>query len=336
MSLKKKTVTYEKYGTQIIKRLCDEAPLHLIGIRHSVIDLVDTEMELMRMSAGYSNHKHCNSKDALEHDVNLKRKNVYDLAWSRFVEVDPSPDKQCKYVPWVVSRYVNGGIPMWEDLDRAHCALDEYYDMSKRRVFQNNEDLKQYADVNTFKTLAELEATIRKINKVGMDMGAADQRFVDNVQKFHESGDIEIIWQSDDKQQSVLKLNTVEASTELFSQRASWCTAPKGNRYFSNYSQQGPLYTFTDLGEDWYYQLHIPSHQFMDKNDCSVHIGSVRIPYSMMAHYINNVLGVRYEYLAYNTISVLFGILYSNDFYNMYNKLCRSLDENVTIGIIKL
>ena len=297
---RKKEITKQKFGEALINKVIEDRSAedeYLVGqaiykYETALAEYNNVKAMVERGSLVDDDTGRTTDEILLSHEEAVKeyKNRLYDAMWSQFVDVDPTPEKQCKYVPWIVNRYLNGGIALWEDLSRTKTALEAHYDMVTRRVFQNMPDdnkFKPYGDINRFKSLNDVEIMLREIMSSGTDLNEATKKFLANVQKYSSNGGVTVIWKSADNLSHVMKLNTVEASTALFAQKTSWCTAPQGNSYFAGYSRQGPLYTFTNLADDWYFQLHPESRQFMDKDDYRATVETSNIPIEMWRAYVS-------------------------------------------------
>ena len=198
---------------------------------------------------------------------------IFAAYWSVANNADPTPNN--KYATWIVKQYIarsNEGIQRLEDMDRVNIALSFHNDMVNRRRFQNSDDpnFTKLSDINKFTSLVELETFVRRVKNGNLDANEWTKRFIKNMERFHSSGDVDIFYQSEDKMKYAIELKSVEASTALFAQKTSWCTAPEGNIYFDDYLKEGPLYCLIDLKRSEFIQIHSESRQCMDKDDVPV------------------------------------------------------------------
>ena len=270
---RKKEITKQKFGMLLIERILNDNSIRFSsGIGQSSDAYRGAVTVIDKIKSGEYNDMSEEDIERMEnvHEEKLRTSinKIYDIMWDTIKETDPSPEKQCKYVSWIVNRYLNGDIALWEDMGRTQTVLATHYDMVVRKVFKNSDDpsMQALADINKFLDLSSLEAKMREITRANSDMNAADTKFLQNVKSFSDNGQIQILYTSPDNKTLVFIIKTVEASTALFSQRVSWCTAPNGNKHFDHYNKDGPLYAFVFLDSDKYYQLHISSKQFMDKD----------------------------------------------------------------------
>lgn len=169
-----------------------------------------------------------------------------------------------KYVVWLVNRYCKGKINRFEDFERAREAL-ALFDAAKKSGWfkkKQNSGWAAHADINKFDGLVALEQFLRVNNLTDISVlsGAWE--------KHYQSGGFTLLWGT--KEEYLIKLNTLEASVDLFRGPTSWCTARPGNSYFEGYSADGPLFVARSASGELV-QIHIPSGQAMDHTDSQVH-----------------------------------------------------------------
>ena len=170
---------------------------------------------------------------------------------SAIEEKDPTPNKA--YTPWLARMYAKGGLKI-EDMNR-HNILG-IYDLGKRRRMIKPAD----ADINRFKTYRDFETTMR-------DNYDLDE--IDNTEKKEDDkGSAKTVY---DGPEVRVVVPENEAAACYYGRGTRWCTAAtKGENYFDHYNKSGPMYILIPknpayAGEK--YQLHFPSHQFMDPKD---------------------------------------------------------------------
>ena len=335
---RKKEITKQKFGEAIISRLIDDVSLNntdigtiLQGYKKSLSEL-DTYIN--KISDELSDKDNQRTLEAKQIKAKEQFDWLYNTIWNNLVRVDPSPEKQCKYVPWIVNRYLNGGIRLWEDLGRTKIALDKHFDMITRRVFQNMDDdnsHKPFSDINKFLQLNMLETFIREIENQNKD--AIDQDFIKNVKNYSKNGGLDLVWSGNNSTTFIVKLNKVEASSALFAQRTGWCTAPKDNSYFDSYSEDGPLYAFADIVHGWYYQLHPGSRQFMDKDDEQVRtIEEFPFTHEMWLAYVNHIFGVSLQISDKDALKGIIETIFKDDYSLLVNNIG---DTDIVIYVLR-
>jgi hypothetical protein len=198
-------------------------------------------------------------------NIDSIRQQIFEFAFDTIQRgVDPT---RGKYTVWVVDRYVNGGIRYWEDIGRVRDALRAHLDLKTRRFFQNTEGMTKYGDINTFKTLSDLEVFIRgnKEPVEGEDSEVTPYDFYKG-----NGGLVEI---AKTEAGTVLELKTRQASVGLYQDKTSWCTAAPENSYFDRrYTSNGGRLLVIDQ-PDIKVQLHLTPHGFgdiLDENDNTV------------------------------------------------------------------
>ena len=197
--------------------------------------------------------------------ISKQVKNTYNNLFDILMGVDPTPDQQSSYLPWIIRIYIHNGIRLWEDLGRTKAALEQYHGMKTRRVFQNSNDpkIKKAGDINQFKSLSDLESFIRELLREGGDQSIADRNFIKKLSEFISDGGVSVEKISNDYTKGIIKLKSYEASSILFKQRTSWCTTTSES-LFSDYS---PLVVYYDLNTDYYEQISLDDFSHMDKHD---------------------------------------------------------------------
>lgn len=155
-------------------------------------------------------------------------------------QFDPSPNN--KYVNWMITRYLQGGIKRLEDFGSGIVQALERFEELK-----NKKKLGADADINKLKSLADLNKLIQSHEETSLDYDAKEVDVILNSPKY-----------------SILSPKTYNASQALAC-GTDWCTAFPD--MYRHYSKQGPLYIIKDKKTDEVWQFHFESDQFMDKND---------------------------------------------------------------------
>ena len=210
---------------------------------------------------------------------------LYNKPIRTIIEVDPTPERQSSYLPWIVRLYTSGGIRLWEDLGRTKIALEQYHDMKTRRVFQNSDDpkIKKAGDINQFRSLSDLESFMRELVNRGGDQSIADRNFIKKLSEFISNSGVVVEKMNNDKTIGIIQIKSYEASSLLFKQRTSWCTTTD-DELFGHYS---PLIVYYDLNTDYYEQLSLSDFTHMDKNDTPFNnVKSTKL-YDYIKQYVN-------------------------------------------------
>lgn len=174
-------------------------------------------------------------------------------------EVDPT---RGKYVVWMISRYVKPvkapaegeqpeyGIQRAEDFDRARMAIERHAQAVNKKWFTKpeNEQFKTYSDINRFKDLPDLEVFLRDHVKFKEEetKDLTDEEIFELAYKHHkELGGFKEFLNQDGIR--VIRLLTVEASSDMFFKRTSWCTATPKSNFFKSYTDKGFLIVTIDV-----------------------------------------------------------------------------------------
>ena len=158
-------------------------------------------------------------------------------------QFDPSPNN--KYVNWMITRYLQGGIKRLEDFGSGIVqALKRFEEL------KNAKKLGADADINKLKGLSDLNTLVASFDDS------------EPVTKAEKVKDVKIILNSPNY--SIVSPNSYEASKALACD-TDWCTAFPD--MYRHYSKQGPLYIITDKKTNDRWQFHFESNQFMDEKD---------------------------------------------------------------------
>ena len=169
-------------------------------------------------------------------------------------------------VKWVLGLYKKYGKTVIEDLYKLHNdegdgALDVYLRAKQRRMLPNGK-----ADLNQFKSIAELVVFVREEIDFEEVMGRTKREISNAVHAAAKEAEFpyeDSIWK-------VVIPKSYEASC-YWGQGTEWCTATRENSYWYNtYSKQGPLFININKQTGDKYQFHFESEQFMDKDDFSI------------------------------------------------------------------
>lgn len=178
-------------------------------------------------------------------------------------EYDPTGGK---YSLWIVRLCSSGHtIPAFEDMGRVHDALEQFDALKKNGYFVRNKDQAQFADINVFKKLAQLEQFIDSIDYANTVSNTKADKLKE--QEFINNGGVTII--SDTSEYKVVVPHTVEAS-QYYGRNTRWCTAAKMGNMFGEYAAAGDLYIILDKKNNRRWQLHFDSMQFMKEDDSPI------------------------------------------------------------------
>lgn len=186
-----------------------------------------------------------------------------------FIEqCDPTgATKQYSYVPWIIQRYLDGGIALAEDLRaKVEPWLAIYDRLKKTGWFRRNPEAAQWGDIGRFKRLSDLGRFIQPFLDTEVKSNAEMDR--DEEKRLIERKAATIL--ADTPTLKVLIPHTWEAS-KYFGRNTQWCTAMKDNSaFFNRYDSQGHLYIVLDKPNNRRFQLHFESGQFMDETDSPI------------------------------------------------------------------
>ena len=284
---RKKQITFEKLGDGVIQRVISTLRMRL----PEAISFLDTSLEGYIVTDVVKDFKSMLSYENVEtgrKEFEEKySKMFFDTFWLLATKSDPT--RNGKYLVWITKMFSDPHkFPRMEDFERLSNALKTHHDYLTRRVFQNSNvpDIEKLGDINQFVSLSALEVGLRKIQALNYDQSGFVKKFQRLMGEFQKKSEVEVIYKTDDDMTWVFELRSSEASTALFAQKASWCTAPKGNSFFDIYYRQGPIYCIVLLDKDEFYQIHTETMQFMDKNEMLVDLETFK-HYNLLEHVSN-------------------------------------------------
>jgi hypothetical protein len=170
---------------------------------------------------------------------------------------DPTPNKQ--YTEWLIRRYIDDSIIMFEDvLSTTADMLERYHTLKVHRKLPQ-----AIADIGRFKTRSQL---------IDLDYSVSEtyNEFIkDKPEVISKGNATEIV---NDANFRIIIPHDQEASC-YYGQGTRWCTASKNNNMFDDYAKDGTLFIVTPknpeyTGQKW--QLHFCSGQMMDETDSPV------------------------------------------------------------------
>ena len=184
-----------------------------------------------------------------------------EIKLEQIEQADPSPNKQ--YVQWILLRYIDGSIELFEDiLSTTTEMLEMFHNLKVRRQLPP-----EMADINKFKTTRDLWKLYDKVTslwnayqkKRGEETALAMPK--GNATELYNDANVRVIIPND------------EASACYYGQGTRWCTAAtKGINYFKSYNDRGKLYIFIPKNpkyEGEKYQLH-DGGTFLNEKDQNV------------------------------------------------------------------
>lgn len=187
-----------------------------------------------------------------------------EICIERIVAFDPTPNRS--YGRWLCQRVADGGIPQWDDLDKAKNFLTIFHRLKTGGYFKRNPDKATLADIGRFKTLSELGEFVTSIPDDDALSNAGQDRALEA--KLISSGNARVILNTERFKVTVPM--TAEAAT-FFGRNTQWCTTSENGGHFDYYAGLGPLYIILDKPNNRRWQFHFQSKQFMDENDREVY-----------------------------------------------------------------
>lgn len=200
------------------------------------------------------------SGEAYSINQELPRKFVTSMI-GMIEEADPSPNKQ--YVQWMILRYVDGSINLFEDiLSTTSEMLDYFHKLKMRRQLPP-----ELSDINKFKgtdVLGRLDDKVRSMwneyqKKRGEETELAMPR--GDAQELYNDANVRVI------------IPKNEDAACYYGQGTKWCTASTNSKnYFNDYNSRGQLYIFLPKNpayEGEKYQLH-DDGTFLNEKDQEV------------------------------------------------------------------
>ena len=180
------------------------------------------------------------------------------------VKFDPTPNRS--YGRWLCQRFADGGLPQWDDLQKAESFLRRFDLLKTGGYFKRHTDQAVLADIGRFKTLSDLGEFINGIPDDDAMSNAGQDRALEA--RLISSGDARVILNTDRFKVTVPL--TAEAAT-FFGRNTQWCTTMENGNHFDYYADLGPLYIILDKPNNRRWQFHFQSKQFIDENDREVY-----------------------------------------------------------------
>lgn len=239
----------------------DHIPTHL----QENTDLVTEGLD---MDVTWKKHGDKVSQRLFDHDIHDNHKQVFH---QKLKEADPTEHKE--YAPWIASRYATGGevrdehntvtgikgINHIEDFGRVHQALSEFHEAkTKKKLTKNGIN----ADINTYKSLPDLEDAVDKIPKEATKKEELKAVKEGEATKY-------------DTEHWTTIIPHTHAAAKAYGAGTKWCTTMSSPSYFNGYNKDGPMHILVPKNPKYpgeKYQYHLHSNQFMDPKDAPVDV----------------------------------------------------------------
>lgn len=166
------------------------------------------------------------------------------------------------FVVWLVKRVFEGKI-MAEDIYK----YKEYF-----QIFSRHKNKYPKKDINQYKSSQDIDDFIKTTTSIKKEVEAdpSKDKGVTKTEKFArlKIGEVDGFSVYEIPKGAHKSKEMYNASCELGS-GTEWCTATGNtNRYYSSYTQKGPLYIFiNNSNPKEKYQFHYESNSFMDADD---------------------------------------------------------------------
>lgn len=192
-----------------------------------------------------------------------------------FIErADPTATNE--YIPWLITRYIKGGISAFEDISSTAADLLAAFDETKRAGYfrrQTDPAITALADIGRFQTVDQLFQFVQTLS-------AADRTSNNRAERMKEdelfaNGSAKLIHNSD--RFKIISLETEEAAM-FFGRNTQWCTAAKKGNMFTQYHATGKLIMILDKPTNRRWQFHFGEGQFMDERDKPIEWGTRDFP----------------------------------------------------------
>lgn len=200
-------------------------------------------------------------------DIAAVRKNypkISDEDFNQLIRLDPTFDENRDsvgtYGKWILTLFNKG------KLDRKNHVTDI---LSR---FENNKKQLKNKDINTFKSIEDLENYLNDDNNY---KDLSHRQEVRQRQQDRKNSDLtneaDLVFNGSEWE--VWTPKTYAASCKL-GQGSSWCTAStESDYYYNHYTSQGPLFiVLNKSNKEEKYQFHFETFSFMDINDSSINL----------------------------------------------------------------
>jgi hypothetical protein len=210
--------------------------------------------------------------------------NVFDSIPKDFLTANYSG----KFLEWIVSAYINGGIKLYEDLlYRVLPALTRFVELKNKlsagtpgNPWTNEKVIENYCGLNSCmrkgRALMGLETVLDRYEQVSVVRAGPTRK------PFFKGKTI-----------TVYDPRTVEES-RYYGNGTKWCTASKNLNAFDRYFEAGPLYIIVPVNANYKgekYQIHGATTSYMNELDDEIKVTKLidRFPEIMSAKIIGNV-----------------------------------------------
>lgn len=178
-------------------------------------------------------------------------------------QADPTPNKM--YSAWIITRYLSGGINLFEDIGQCEGPLEQFHSAKMSGYFRRHPEHAQYADIGRLKSLNELNGFLAVINPADLMSNSAQDKALDDELK--RAGEVLVLYNG--PKYRIVQPDTLRAA-QFYGRNTQWCTAAKKNPLFQRYNDQGPLFIILDKPNNRRWQFHFESAQFMDERDVPI------------------------------------------------------------------
>lgn len=204
----------------------------------------------------------------------------------------PKDPRHTKYLEWVVSSYIGGGVYYKQISDLLYPALDDYLTLLKVKALQKGDPKNPWTDeTNILNFCGYLGCTTKGKHRLGL--AEMQNKYNDILQEIAlaaekaVAGRVAPFYESDTA--TVYRPETA-VQAKYYAQGTKWCTSDA--KMFEHYSKQGPLYVIIPKkaayrGEK--YQINTASNSYMDETDTRIHPRNLLTKYPDIGHIIADV-----------------------------------------------
>lgn len=189
----------------------------------------------------------------LERRYKKKCEKIEAGSFDKLLALDPFEDPD--YSDWICDLFVKGKLKS-EDFSKVSVYL-EAYDKNSREIDDS---------IYNFESLPELFKAIRTYLPE-----STRQYKRQHVQNLYESGQIHVVYKSDDVE---VLIPTTEEASKYLGRGTQWCTAAEKNNLFDLYNDDGPLIIIR-LKDSSPYQVHFASNSCMDETDAPARLSEL-------------------------------------------------------------
>ena len=176
------------------------------------------------------------------------------------------PTQNNKYVNWMITRYLNGGIRLLEDIPaKVAPALVIYAKLAAKKKLQP-----EHRDINQFKDINQFLDAVDTYKSSEDELASKSEKKSAIEQQMYSNGDAELVF--NDPEYKVVIPHSHKASC-YFGKNTRWCTTSADDaRYHNQYSEEGPLYIILHKPTNKRWQFHFESQQYMNEKDENIEI----------------------------------------------------------------